>query len=149
MVKVIKGRDSVHLGVSLGVGPGRANNIDDVTLVQYMLNLWLQHPETALVKSNAGDRGKPLATDGIIGPKTKAQILLFQEDQKYSGFSFICDGRMDRYDSDFASKRIYYSMYLLHISVMALHGVPVHEMRYFPGFPKRILAMARRASQAA
>ncbi len=50
MAKVIETDDGTMLTVDLGVGPGRANNRDDVTVVQYLLNLYFQHPNQARVR---------------------------------------------------------------------------------------------------
>jgi hypothetical protein len=44
MAKVMEDSMGTIFTVDLGVGPNRANNRDDVTVVQYLLNLWLQHP---------------------------------------------------------------------------------------------------------
>jgi len=72
------GDDQIFFGVTMGVGPGRANNRDDVTLVQYYLNLWIAHPSVAMERRQFGAGAKGLlATDGIIGPKTKARIKMF------------------------------------------------------------------------
>jgi hypothetical protein len=80
MAKILDfGDDQIFFTVTMGVGPGRANNRDDVTLVQYYLNLWISHESVAAERRQFGERARQLlATDGIIGPKTKARIKMFE-----------------------------------------------------------------------
>jgi hypothetical protein len=80
MAKILDfGDDQILFTVTMGVGPGRANNRDDVTLVQYYLNLWISHESVAAERRQFGERARQLlATDGIIGPKTKARIKMFE-----------------------------------------------------------------------
>jgi hypothetical protein len=130
------------LSVSLGVGPRRANNLDDVTLVQHLLNLWLQHPNFAAVKARAGTSGRALVTDGIIGPKTKAQILLAQRYVTSLGVGMICDGCVDKMSIANFHNRGFYTVYCLHQMVTDNHGVSVHEMCFDPDFPPRLKAVA-------
>ncbi|WP_376986882.1 hypothetical protein [Bosea sp. R86505] len=84
MAKILDfGDDQIFFTVTMGVGPGRANNRDDVTLVQYYLNLWISHELVAAERRQFGERARQLlATDGIIGPKTKARIKMFELDTR-------------------------------------------------------------------
>lgn len=128
------------LSVEMGVGPGRANNRDDVTLVQYLLNLWLAHPSNAAFRRGKGAAAKPLATDGIIGPKTKTQILLFQRMIKARGTACVCDGCVDKmpdYTNSYGSN--FYTIYLLDTEVYELYGLCVVDMRKRADFPKMLL----------
>lgn len=131
MVKMIELGADPFMSVTLGVGPGRANNIDDVTLVQFMLNIFFQDKSNAVLRQRAGATGKALAVDGIIGPKTKAQILLFQKDMTQRGIFMKKDGCVDRIpngaDSDLYGGG-FYTMPWLHFAVSGIAGKPVHEM---------------------
>lgn len=98
MAKVIETDDGTMLTVDLGVGPGRANNRDDVTVVQYLLNLYFQHPNQARVRELAGAAAsRKLVVDGIIGPKTKTQIRTFQlAISQMDNALVVCDGCVDK-----------------------------------------------------
>jgi len=96
MAKVIETEAGPMLTVDLGVGPGRANNRDDVTVVQYLLNLYFHHPNQARVRELGGVNRK-LVVDGIIGPKTKTQISTFQlAINQMDNALIICDGCVDK-----------------------------------------------------
>jgi hypothetical protein len=132
------------LSVEMGVGPGRANNCDDVTLVQYLLNLWLAHPSNAAFRQSKGTAAKPLATDGIIGPKTKARILLFQRTLKSRGIACTCDGCVDKmpnYTNSYSGK--YYTIYLLDTEVYERYGLSVVDLIYRPDYPPMLLRIVR------
>lgn len=61
MAKVMEDSMGTIFTVDLGVGPNRVNHRDDVTVVRYLLNLWLQHPISARARSMAGSAGsRPL-----------------------------------------------------------------------------------------
>ncbi|HEV7261188.1 MAG TPA: hypothetical protein VGN82_25650 [Bosea sp. (in: a-proteobacteria)] len=145
MVKIVEIDNSGYqhrLSVGMGVGPGRANNRDDVTLVQHLLNLWLQHPSNVTFRKGKGTAARPLATDGIIGPKTKAQILMFQRAMKARGTACTCDGCIDKmpnYTNSYNGKL--YTIYLLDEEVYRLHDLSVVDMRNFPDFPKALLSV--------
>lgn len=63
--------------VSFPVGPGRANNQDDVMLVQHAINTLLTHFE---IKNAKGGRITTyLKRDGIFGPRTAEAILGYQQ----------------------------------------------------------------------
>jgi len=101
--------------VDMGVGPGRANNRDDVLVVQYLLNLWLQHPESARVRALAGPQAsRRLAVDGIIGPKTKACIELFQGAiTALDDAPIICDGCIDKPRGDMTVPGLHQTTYTI------------------------------------
>ncbi|PZO03689.1 MAG: hypothetical protein DCF30_02430 [Hyphomicrobiales bacterium] len=97
MAKVIEILDGSMFTVGLGVGTGRANNLDDVTLVQYLLNLYFQHPQQARVRELGGAASKALAVDGLFGPKTRKSIELFQAAIiTMDNARVAMDGRVDR-----------------------------------------------------
>lgn len=127
MVKMIYDNEPI-MSVTLGVGPGRANNIDDVTLVQFMLNIWLQDRSNAVTRQRAGKAGRALTVDGIIGPKTKSQILLFQKAMAKAGNPTQCDGCVDRMPDFFMHAGGIYTLWMLHVNVQSLRGKAVHEL---------------------
>jgi hypothetical protein len=144
MVKMID-IDEPIMSVTMGVGPGRANNIDDVTLVQFMLNIWLQDRSNAVTRQRAGKAGRALTVDGIIGPKTKSQILLFQKAMVKAGNPTQCDGCVDRLPEP--AFNMYaggiYTLWMLHVTVQRLRGKAVHELGYeLPGTLFRAAARA-------
>ncbi len=83
--------------VEMGVGVGRANNKDDVTLVQYLLNLWLTHSSMVVARQKMGSaNSRKLDVDGIYGPKTGNRIRQFQKWAVSESWPLMCDGRVDK-----------------------------------------------------
>ena len=137
--------------VDMGVGPGRANNRDDVTVVQYLLNLWLQHPETARVRQLAGPAAsRRLVVDGIIGPKTNACIELFQcAIYQLSNAPIICDGCIDKPRVSMITpdkSRSLYTIFELNNFVCALYfdSFYISDARTRSDFPPRLLPIIKR-----
>lgn len=150
MARVIEDSLGTILTVDLGVGPNRANNRDDVTVVQYLLNLWLQHPVSALARTIAGTAGsRPLIVDGIIGPKTNACIKVFQ---KYvntePGGSVIVDGRIDRPKSNWSVPGQNKAYAILELNGYARGYYLDHEditaLRFRSDFPPRLVPVINR-----
>lgn len=117
---------------TMGVGPGRANNIDDVLLVQFMLNIYFQDKSNAVARQRAGTNGKALKEDGLIGPKTKAQILMFQRAMSAEGFTIQRDGCIDRLPALSVPHKVNYSILLLHVKCKDITGEEVHDMGALP-----------------
>jgi peptidoglycan hydrolase-like protein with peptidoglycan-binding domain len=63
------------------VGPGRTNDPQDVSVVQYLLNAAMDR---------VGSLEDRLEVDGIFGPKTLAAIRAFQQEH-----TKVVDGRVD------------------------------------------------------
>ena len=147
MAKVIGSSDSCMFLVEMGVGPGRANNRDDVALVQYFLNLWFAHPNNAGARAKAGvSLSNVLKVDGLIGPKTKARIMAFQSMMKASGRSLLADGCIDRMRNedwvlvgdDMGSV---YAIFCLNVEIMHLYESNLVHLRYRADYPKRLEPM--------
>lgn len=154
MAKVVRCNDTDMFMVGLGVGAGRANNLDDVTLVQYLLNIWLDHPKTAVYRRRLGATGgKLLAVDGIFGPKTGARILHLQKYFCEQGITTACDGRIDRMPDGemFAGSGAnakFRTIWSLNIHVgwlfVGVEEYSVLELYKRHDFPVRLIPMVRR-----
>jgi peptidoglycan hydrolase-like protein with peptidoglycan-binding domain len=148
MVKTIVDSETgyVRLNLSQGVGPGRANNIDDVTYIQYLLNQIVQHPRFTSIKSACKSNGAKLAVDGIIGPKTRAQIKAFQLHFKSEGWGNMADGCVDTIRGQFIDKKAgFYTLSLFDWAL--LQTVPgelisTNSLLDRPDFPPRLKAIA-------
>lgn len=104
MAKVIPSAFGGVFMVEMGVGAGRANNRGDVTLVQYLMNLWLETPGVAVYRQKLGSaNNKKLDVDGIYGPKTGSRIKQFQRYLSTGINPVICDGRIDKVPGDWNS----------------------------------------------
>lgn len=144
MAKVISyGESGCMFLVEMGVGPGRANNRDDVTLVQYFLNLWFAHPDNAVARAVAG---VPLKVDGLIGPKTKVRIKTFQSMMKAHGLPLLADGCIDRMrDEQWIivddGKGSIYAIYCLNAEIMRLYDENLVNLYHRADYPKRLEPM--------
>ncbi len=139
--------DSTFFVVEMGVGPGRANNRDDVALVQYLLNLWFKHPANAGARVAAGvASGAMLTVDGLIGPKTKARIKAFQTAMVSRGVNVIRDGCIDKIKDidwmfvDGPSVAIY-TMFYLNIQIKELYEYEMVRLHFRADFPERLREM--------
>lgn len=124
MAKVIPTDFGGAFMVEMGVGPGRANNRGDVTLVQYLMNLWIETPRAAVYRQKLGSaHNKKLDVDGIYGPKTGARIKQFQKFIANGKSQVICDGRIDKMPGEWVSSdnRIRYTISELNIEVFVEH----------------------------
>ena len=148
MVKTITGSEGyMQLNLSLGVGPGRANNIDDVTYVQYLLNQVVQHPNFTDIKSSCKAHGAKLAVDGIIGPKTKTQIKAFQLHFKNKGWGNVADGCVDTIKNAFVNKKGFYTLALFDWALMQTTNeemLTTNALFERPDFPARLKPIAMR-----
>ena len=146
MAKVVTYVDDTTLFlVEMGVGPGRANNRDDVTLVQYFLNLWFQHPENARARA-VGGASNVLKADGIIGPKTKAKIKAFQNAMISRGKCILSDGCLDRmrFDDDIIvpdNKMSVYGIFCLNLEIKRLYEDELVRLNFREDFPQRLMPM--------
>lgn len=152
MAKVIETSDGTMLTVEMGVGPGRANNRDDVTLVQYLLNLYFQHPMKARVRELGGAAfNRPLTVDGIIGPKTKNAIIVFQcALVQLENAQVICDGRIDKLRNDQmivkGTDADFYTIFELNNFACALYleDDDITGLRFRSDFPPRLVPVVNR-----
>lgn len=150
MAKVIEDAIGTIFSVEMGVGPRRANNRDDVTVVQYLLNLWLQHPENSRARRFAGTVGsRALKVDGIIGPKTNACIRVFQDFIVTDGALIICDGCIDRPRADMqvqANDARLYTIFELNSYVRSLYldHDDITDLRFRSDFPARLVPVVNR-----
>ncbi|KPH81913.1 peptidoglycan-binding domain-containing protein [Bosea vaviloviae] len=152
MAKVIETSDGTMLTVEMGVGPGRANNRDDVTLVQYLLNLYFQHPNQARVRQLGGTAAsRKLVVDGIIGPRTNAAILAFQNAIcATDNARVICDGRVDKLRNEqvvvAGSDMQLYTIFELNNYACALYleDEDITWLRFRSDFPSRLLPVVNR-----
>lgn len=134
------------LNLTLGVGKGRANNRDDVALIQFMLNKWLQPPHMSTLRSRAGANGRALSVDGLIGPKTNYQIRLFQihKSGNGNGVNLILDGAIDPFRPNTSRKESDFAYIQLWKDLAASNwGDCLEDMRYDPAFPKSLVGMAQ------
>lgn len=76
--------------VDYSVGPGRANQMGDVMLVQYFLREFYNHPDFRHEKPQ-GD----MIIDGRFGPTTELWIRAFQSNAASRGRPIHVDGRVD------------------------------------------------------
>jgi len=152
MAKVIETMDSTMLTVEMGVGAGRANNRDDVTLVQYLLNLYFQHPNQARVRQLGGTAAsRKLVVDGIIGPRTNAAILAFQNAIcATDNARVICDGRVDKLRNEQVvvkgSDMQLYTIFELNNYAYALYleDEDITGLRFRSDFPSRLVPIVNR-----
>lgn len=145
MVRMVIDTDfNCSLELTLGVGPGRANNVDDVAYVQFLLNMVIQNPEYAAIRKMCGTHGKKLVVDGLIGPKTKSQIKAFQLYIKRWEPKLIADGCVDQYRiSDNFEKRSRYTFWMLLVAVSMVFKGAIADLVDEPDFPPRLAAVAR------
>lgn len=151
MAKVIDIQDGTMLTVDLGVGPGRANNRDDVTVVQYLLNLYFQHPNQARVRELGGpSASRKLVVDGIIGPRTKAAIATFQDAiVVMDNAQLVCDGCVDRIRNETMVIRgtsALYTIFELNSYACALYldDYDITGLRFRSDFPPRLVPIVNR-----
>ncbi|PTM39177.1 peptidoglycan-binding domain-containing protein [Bosea sp. 124] len=149
MAKVIEDEFGTMFVVELGVGPKRANNRDDVTVVQYLLNLYFEHPENASARRFAGGGYAPLKVDGIIGPKTNARIKKFQEFMTSIGLFLVCDGCVDKARADMVvpgKSSCLYTIFELnsHVRYLYLDGTDIIPLRHRADFPARLVPVVNR-----
>lgn len=151
MAKVIEILDGSMFTVGLGVGAGRANNRDDVTLVQYLLNLYFQHPNQARVRELGGPASRTLVVDGLFGPKTRQAIELFQAAIiSMDNARVAADGRVDRLRDE--SKMMtgvdndFYTIFELNNYACRLHfnHYDAIDLRHRRDFPPRLIPAANR-----
>lgn len=136
------------------MGVGRANNIDDVLLVQYLLNLWLQHPSSGSYRSMARPGGAAaLKQDGLFGPRTAAQIILFQAAMAVDrNAPILADGCIDRIpggDNFFipGGKGMIYTILGLNAEVSKLYvreNGSMLDLAGLQGFPSKLIPMIAR-----
>lgn len=152
MAKVIETNDGTVLTVEMGVGTGRANNRDDVTVVQYLLNLYFQHPNQAGARSilQPADRRK-LVVDGIIGPRTKTAIGAFQVAITVTdNAQVVCDGCVDRIRNESMVVRgagqSLYTIFELNSYACALYleDNDITGLRFRSDFPPRLVPVVNR-----
>ena len=156
MAKVIETNDGTMLTVEMGVGPGRANNRDDVTVVQYLLNLYFQHPNQARVRQLGGTAAsRKLVVDGIIGPKTNAAIRAFQDLITLTDNArVICDGRVDKLRNERmmvegADMKLYTIFELNNYAcALYLEDNDVMYLRFRSDFPSRLIPVVNRSLPA-
>lgn len=97
MAKVIPAEYGPVFMVEMGVGPGRANNRHDVTLVQYLMNLWFESARMAAARQKLPPaQNKKLVVDGIFGPQTANRIKLLQKQFCAGKWPVICAGCIDK-----------------------------------------------------
>lgn len=150
MAKVIEDDLGTMFVVELGVGPKRANNRDDVTVVQYLLNLYFQHPENGSARRFAGSAAnQPLKIDGIIGPKTNARIKMFQDFMTSIGLFVVCDGCVDKPRGDMVvpgkSSHLYTIFELnSHVRYLYLDHSDITHLRHRADFPARLVPAVNR-----
>jgi hypothetical protein len=155
MAKVIVSDDfMIMMVIENGVGLGRANNIDDVVLIQYMLNIWIQHQKTAYWRQRSGlNDSKPLIVDGLFGPRTGRRILQFQNYCNKNAIPVIPDGRVDIIPAGATlvsqSKKInLYTMAVLNSHIEWMFGgfmvFDLIDLYYKNDFPARLIPMVRR-----
>ncbi len=142
MAKVIGSGDSCMFVVEMGVGPGRANNRDDVALVQYFLNLWFAHPDNAGARAKAG---ASLKVDGLIGPKTNGRIKAFQSYMKANGRALLADGCIDRMRDEMImigdDSGSVYAIFCLNVEIMQLYVQDLVNLRRRADYPNRLEPM--------
>ena len=144
MAKVVAyGESDCMFLVEMGVGPGRANNRDDVALVQYFINLWFAHPENA---GSRGVAGAPLKVDGLIGPKTKGRIKAFQSVMKANGRALLADGCIDRMKDEMwiivdDDKGSVYAIFCLNVELMRLYESNLVRLFHRADYPTRLEPM--------
>lgn len=145
MVKMVVDEDfHCSLQLTLGVGPGRANNVDDVAYVQFLLNKIIQNPQYAAIRKMCGAHDKKLAVDGIIGPKTKSQIKAFQLYMKRRVPKLVADGCVDQYRaSDGFEKRSRYTFFMLLTAITTVFPGAIADLVDEPDFPPKLAAVAR------
>lgn len=152
MAKVIETSDGTMLTVDMGVGPGRANNRDDVTVVQYLLNLYFQHPDQARVRELGGpSASRKLVVDGIIGPRTKAAIATFQNAITcMDNAQVICDGCVDRIRNESmvisGTGLALYTIFELnnYATALYLEDSDITGLRFRADFPPRLVPVVNR-----
>ena len=151
MAKVIEILDGSMFTVGLGVGAGRANNRDDVTLVQYLLNLYFQHPNQARVRELGGPDSRRLAVDGLFGPKTRKAIELFQAAIiSMDNARVALDGRVDRLRDESrmetGDRNDFYTIFELNNYACKLNfnHYDAIDLRHRSDFPSRLIPAANR-----
>ncbi|CAN5354807.1 hypothetical protein BH10PSE8_BH10PSE8_13760 [soil metagenome] len=139
--------DSTFFVVEMGVGPGRANNRDDVALVQYFLNLWFKHPANAGARAVAGVASSAmLKVDGLIGPKTKSRIKAFQTAMVSRGISVVRDGCVDKM-KDFnwifidGTNMAVYTIFYLNIEIKQLYENELVRLNFRDDYPPILMRM--------
>ncbi|WP_326906067.1 hypothetical protein [Bosea sp. (in: a-proteobacteria)] len=145
MVKMVVDEEyGCSLELTLGVGPGRANNVDDVAYVQFLLNKVIQNPQYATIRKMCGAHGKKLAVDGIIGPKTKSQIKAIQLYMKRWEPRLVADGCIDQFRaSDNLDKRSRYTFWLLLFAITTVFKGAISDLVDEPDFPPKLAAMGK------
>lgn len=148
MVKVrITDDGYAKMNLSLGVGPGRANNIDDVTYVQYLLNHVIQHPKFISAKLSCKKNGAKLVVDGLIGPKTKLQITAFQMHFRNAGWGNFVDGCVDTLKGILTPTNKFYTLSLFDWAIMEIadpNVVDTNSLTKRSDFPPRLKTVAMR-----
>ncbi|PZO04579.1 MAG: hypothetical protein DCF30_00395 [Hyphomicrobiales bacterium] len=143
MVKIVNRGGYNRLELTLGVGPGRANNIDDVTYVQFLLNKIVQADANLALRQMCKPHDKKLVVDGIIGPKTKTQIKAFQRHVKTYNKGIIADGCVDKYGLNVSDKEHRYTFFALIMEVMFVCPCSLAGLVNEPDFPPRLAAIGR------